>query len=62
MQLVPVGLDLLEEPLDAREALPARVDPLAVGLGEVGIRSRHVDATLLGMLEELLLVPAARRV
>ena len=60
VQLVPVGLDLLEESLDAREALPARVDPLSVGLGEVGIRSRHVDAALLGMLEELLLVPAAR--
>ena len=61
VELVAVRLHLLEEPLDPAEAVGARVDPRAIGGGKLAIRAAHVHPALLGRLEELLLVPAPRR-
>jgi hypothetical protein len=59
VQLVAVRLHLLEEALDTRVAIGARVHPLAVGGGQLRVRAGHVDPALLRRLEELFLVPAA---
>src|SRR5258708_40093592 len=61
MELVAVGLDLLEEALDACETVAAFVDPLPVFLVELGVGTCHVHAPLLRRLDELFLVPASRR-
>jgi hypothetical protein len=58
VELVAVRLHLLEETLDAAEAVGAGVDPLTIGGRQVAVGHRHVDPPLLGGLEELLLVPA----
>ncbi len=62
VQLVTVGLDLLEEAADPGEPAAAVVDPAAILLGQRRVRHRRVHPALLGRLQELLLVPAARGV
>ena len=60
MQLVSVGLQLLEEPADAGKLPVSVVDQPPLILAELAIGSVRVEAMPTGSLEQLALVPAPR--
>src|SRR3990172_2047787 len=62
VELVAVGLHLLEEAADPGKVAVSLLEPLLVRVREIRIGTRDVQAPALGRLEELLLVPAPRRV